>query len=112
MALPGDELIQAELMRLLMKQPGQKLDSAAAYTKLAESFPQLTHDETHIPYQNSVSHWANRVQFAVLHLRKQGWLRSPDVGERGVWEVTPEGRDTWKKQDELGNKLLDELNGL
>jgi hypothetical protein len=109
MALPSDEEIQTELMRLLLKTPGHKMRSGDVYTKLAESFPGLTHDERTVPYQNSVSHWANRVQFAVLHLRKMGWLRSPAMGGRGVWEISPQGKAAWDAQVQHGYELLKQL---
>jgi restriction endonuclease Mrr len=108
MPLPRDEHIQAELMRLLLRQPGQKMESADVYLKLAESFPALTVDERTLPYRNSTSHWANRVQFAVLHLRKIGWLSSTHVGERGIWEVTSLGKQGVKNGDDLLREL-DEL---
>lgn len=112
MTLPRDEEIQTELMRLLTSQPEQKMESAAVYVELAEKFPALTPGERTVPYRNAVSHWANRVQFAVLHLRKIGWLSSPHVGERGVWEVTAKGRAAWNSQGQVGDDLLRELDDL
>ncbi len=109
MALPSDEEIQTELMRLLLGTPGHKMKSGEVYTSLAEMFPGLTHDEKTVPYQNSVSHWANRVQFAVLHLRKMGWLLSPATGGRGTWEVSPQGKKAWEAQVRQGHEVLERL---
>ena len=109
MSLPSDDDIQTELMRLLIRTPGHKLKAGDVYTKLAERFPELTRDERIIRYQNSVSHWANRVQFAVLHLRKMGWLLSPATGERGVWEVSAQGKAAWDAQLKRGHELLEQL---
>jgi len=98
MALPGDHDIQFLLMHLLLEQKTKKMQCADVYTKLAESFPQLTWDEKSVPYQNSRSHWANRVQFAVLHLRRKGWLLPPALSGRGVWEVSVKGTSEWQRK--------------
>lgn len=83
------------------------------YVALADQFPHLSADEVGAPYRNSLSHWANRVQFARLHLIEKGWLHPlPESGRRGYWRITDEGRNALADTDVLGEKLLAELDAL
>jgi len=80
------------------------------YKVLAEQFPELTEDEVTIPYKNSVSHWANRVQFARLHLVRQGCVLPPYVAnDRGFWTITRAGRQCLVELAQIGGRLLEEL---
>jgi Mrr N-terminal domain len=80
------------------------------YTALAVRFPYLTNDELSVPYRNSISHWANRVQFARQHLVTKGWfLHSTMSGGRGFWAISKHGRRGLAELESLGNRLLAEL---
>lgn len=110
MAIPHDDHIQYALLELLAFQPGGKMQSMDVYQDLAQRFPQLTEGDLHDKYRNSVSHWANRVQFAVLHMRKQGWLLHDSVaGERGLWTITEKGRRWLAEAPKISENLLKEL---
>lgn len=110
MALPGDHEIQIELLDLLSTAPDGQMRTRDAYRVLAQRFPRLTRDETTIPYRNSVSHWANRVQFARLHLVQLGYILPPHSGGgRGIWTISAKGRKALTDRKSLADKLLAEL---
>ena len=110
MGLPHDEVIQTELLRLLARTPKGRMHCQEVYVILAKQFHRLTKDELTVPYRNSVSHWANRVQFARLHLVTKGWfLHSSMSGGRGYWAISEKGRTTITELEALGKKLLAEL---
>jgi len=47
--------------------------------------------------------WRNRTRFARLRMKEKGLLS--DASDRGVWEITPEGREflgTWEAETRLG----------
>ena len=111
MALPHDSEIQMGLLRLLADAQDGSMYCADVYRALAEQFPELTEDEVTIRYRNAVSHWANRVQFARLHLVKQGWLLPPYVaGDRGFWTITRAGRQWLLEMAQIAEKMLEELD--
>jgi len=113
MTLPHDEDIQTELLRLLSKAPKGRMHCQEVYVVLAKHFPKLTKDETTVPYKNSVSHWANRVQFARQHLVTKGWLLHTTMsGGRGYWAISEKGRNTVIQLQELGKTLLAELEAI
>ena len=68
MAIPNDEIIAEELLDLLAHTSGGRLHVHKIYDDLAKLHPELTRQELNNPYRNSKSMWANRVQFARLHL--------------------------------------------
>jgi len=93
MSIPHDLDITIEMLRLLSKAPGGRMHCNDVYDSLARFFPQLSHDEKTIPYQNSKSKWANVVQFARLHCVLMGFIYRPDEGvSRGYWKITEAGR--------------------
>ena len=113
MALPSDERIQGELMDLLSCAPDAQMHCREIYQELAERFPELTPDEVSVPYGTSVSHFANRVQFARLHLVVQGLLLRPAAGDgRGWWTLSSKGRKEHAEQAALGERLLADLEAL
>lgn len=90
--IPNDEEIKRELIAYLLDRPGRRASASQCYEALAERFPSLTYDEMRLKYQNSVSKWANRVQFARLHLVQSGHLYRAGEGPSpspGVWILTP-----------------------
>lgn len=90
--IPNDEEIQKALISYLLDRPGRRASAGQCYEALAELFPELTWDEVNLKYQNSVSKWANRVQFARLHLVQSGDLYRAGEGPNpstGVWILTP-----------------------
>lgn len=95
MAIPNDEIIQKELLNLLAHTPDGRLHVHKIYDKLAELHPELTRQELDDPYSNSKSWWANRVQFARLHLVQRRLLFRDGYGtnpSRGIWIITDAGR--------------------
>jgi len=80
MAQPNDEDVQTELLRLLSIAPEGRMHCRDVYLTLAAKFPRLTKHELEDPYRSSISHWANRVQFARLHLVEKGWVHRPATG--------------------------------
>jgi restriction endonuclease Mrr len=113
MTLPHDDYVQTQLLRLLSAAPGGRMYCQDVYIELAKQFPLLTEDEMRVPYKNSVSHWANRVQFARLHMVRKGWILHPTMGGgRGFWQISESGRRALALADEMGKKLLAELCAL
>jgi hypothetical protein len=106
MALPSDDEICYALMALLRERFPGRMHCTDVYQHLEREFPQLTWDDTRLPYQNSRSHFANRVQFAVLHLRQQGWLMRPSVSGRGYWELSKKAWDHWSRRHPNAEELL------
>jgi hypothetical protein len=93
MALPNDEDIQVRLLELLAVAPGGQMHCNDVYRAVAKRFPLLSRAELEHPYRSSLSHWANRVQFARLHLVHKGLLLRPySGGGRGYWAISPQGR--------------------
>jgi hypothetical protein len=66
MSLPHDQDIQVAILRLLASAPKGTMHCQDVYRILAQEFPELTYEELWEPYRRSVSHWANRVQFAPM----------------------------------------------
>ena len=99
MSIPDDDTIQRELLSLIAGSPERRVLAAAAYEQLAQLHPELTHEERTQRYRNSVSKWANRVQFARLHLANRGLLYRAGVGPsaaHGYWVITPKGEERAK----------------
>src|SRR5689334_3438209 len=110
MAIPFDDSIQFQLAKLLKDVPEGTLDTRTIYQRLEDKFPELTPDETVLRYRNSVSHFANPVRFARLHLVIRGFLHRTYVkGSRGIWTITEAGRRWVVEREELADRLLEEL---
>lgn len=95
MAIPDDDVIQRELLSLLSSSPNGRLHVHKVYEELAKLHPELTHQEKNEKYENSLSKWANRVQFARLHLVQRKLMYRASAGPNpahGVWIITEEGR--------------------
>lgn len=95
MAIPDDYVIQTELLALLASSPNGRLQVRNVYEELAKLHPELTHQEKNQRYENSLSKWANRVQFARLHLVNRGLVFSAGKGpnpSHGVWIITEAGK--------------------
>jgi hypothetical protein len=113
MALPHDESIQIELLRLLADAPNGQMHCNDVYRTLAQSFPQLSPAECKDPYPPSLSHWANRVQWARHHLVEQGLILRPYAGGgRGYWAISAKGREALAVRHATAAKLLAELEAL
>lgn len=94
MTIPADTILQEELLQLLLSRSDHSALPAQVYTELAEQHPEITEREKTQRFQNSVSLWANRVQFARLHLVGRGLLYRANGGPgayRGIWKLTPKG---------------------
>lgn len=94
MVIPHDHDIQQQLVLYLAGCAGHRAHAQACYSALEPLYPELTHDETTLRYQASVSKWANAVQFARLHLVNDGLIYRAGEGplaSKGVWILTPEG---------------------
>jgi len=61
------------------------------YSKMENLYAKLTLEEKNVPYRNSASKFANRVQFARLHLVNKGLLYDAKQNTRGYWKLTPKG---------------------
>jgi hypothetical protein len=109
--LPHDDDIQAEMLRLLAGAPGGRMYCQDVYTTLEDRFPQLTDDEVKIPYKNSLSHWANRVQQARRHMVTRGWLKPMLLSGRGYWEISDKGRRVLADQETHAKAHLAKLLG-
>jgi len=95
MAIPPNADIERELLAMLAGSPDGRMRAADCYEELANFFPALTVEERTLKFQNSVSQWANRVQFCRQHLVDSGFIYPADSGpnpEYGVWIITPAGQ--------------------
>ena len=94
MTVPTDEVLQADLLSFLVAEPDVRATVWRVYEQLALRHPEVTAAERTEKYRNSASLWANRVQFARLHLANQGMLfranSAPDA-PRSYWKLTPKG---------------------
>lgn len=94
MVLPHDDELQDALVDYLFQSPDYRAHAQECYSALEERFPQLSPEEVNERYRSSVSKWANRVQFARLHLVHGGYIHAAKVGPslaHGVWILTPLG---------------------
>lgn len=111
MAIPNDDIIQQELIALIASKPDKRVHASNAYEELARLHPEITQQELIERYQNSVSKWANRVQFARLHLVNKGLLYRANAvsnASTGYWMLTPDGEIVAAKL-EPHSKLLESL---
>lgn len=95
MSIPHDDDIKDQLLKLLSRAPDGTMHCQDVYDKLADVFPEVTQDEIDEPYRNSLSKWANRVQFARLHcVGKDYILRARDENAQGwgYWTITEAGK--------------------
>ena len=94
MPIPADEVLQSELLAFLAAEPNVRATVWRVYEQLALRHPEVTEVERTQKYRNSASLWANRVQFARLHLVNKGMLYrekgAPDA-PRNHWKLTPAG---------------------
>ena len=100
MTIPADDVLQANLLAFLADEPGVQATVWRVYEQLALRHPEVTEVERTQKYRNSASLWANRVQFARLHLVNQGMLYrengAPDA-PRNHWKLTPSGQAAARK---------------
>lgn len=93
MAIPHETEIKCQLLRLLSEAPKGTMHCSKVYDLLALLFPELTPEETDRRYQNSVSKWANAVQWARWRCVLEGLLERPRTRwDFGYWKVTESGR--------------------
>ena len=97
MTIPTDEVLQADLLAFLAAEPDARATVWRVYEQLVLRHPEVTEAERTQKYRNSANLWANRVQFARLHLANQGMLfranSAPDA-PRSYWKLTPKGLET------------------
>jgi hypothetical protein len=94
MTIPDDDTLQRNLLAFLANEPENRADVRRVYKQLALLHPEVTESEKIERYQNSASLWANRVQFARLHLANAGLLYRANAvagAPRSVWKLTPAG---------------------
>lgn len=95
MSIPSQRVVADELLLLLHNSPGGRLHCTKIYDLLAAKYPELTHEELEIPYQNSQSKWANTVQYSRLYCVSKNFIykaKDPRSGGVGFWSITEEGR--------------------
>lgn len=94
MTIPDDDTLQRNLLAFLADEPENRSDVWRVYEQLALLHPEVTEREKTEKYHNSASLWANRVQFARLHLANAGLLYKANAiagAPRSVWKLTPAG---------------------
>lgn len=88
--------MQQELLSFLAAEPDAQASVWRVYEQLALLHPELTEPEKTEHYRSSKSKWANRVQFARLHLVNSGLLfranATPNT-PRNYWSLTPKGQE-------------------
>jgi predicted HNH restriction endonuclease len=96
MAIPDDETLKQELLSFLASEPDARASVWRVYEQLALWHPELTDAEKSERYRNSASKWANRVQFARLHLVNNGFVHRANAtshAPRNYWALTPKGQE-------------------
>ena len=94
MPIPDDQTLQSDLLAFLASEPDYRATVWRVYEQLALKHPEVTVAEKTEKYQNSASLWANRVQFARLHLANSGLLYRANAvpgAPRSYWKLTPKG---------------------
>lgn len=114
MAIPNDNIIQDELLKLLYNTEGKMLHCNVVYEELAKLFPELTEEEKTKKYQQSKSKWANRVQLARwLLVKYRLLLKANETKKFGYWKISTSGEEYAKNQlikNNSSNKILNEIN--
>lgn len=106
MSLPDCKSTEYGLLRLLRDAPGGAMHCQDVYRLLAREFPGLTREDTSGPYRQSLSRWANHVQFARLHLVLRLEILPYSPSTRGIWIISMRGRRALEKFEAHINKLL------
>lgn len=109
MSLPSSQSLQNAIVRLLRAQPAQRMHCSAVYTALAAVYPALSHDEVAYKYRNSISKFANEVQWARQRLCDTGLLIPPHLAGRGYWQLSTGGSAMWPKAPISADDLLREI---
>lgn len=111
LAIPHDDVIQIELLRVLSSAPTGRMRCQHVYASLELRFPKLTHDEVAYPYQASTSEFSNRVQWARQHLVEHGWVHPPHLGGgRGTWAISSAGRARLQFMNALADEIVSKLS--
>lgn len=95
MALPSEE--DVKLWLALLREidiAGGSCRPAELYPRLREYFPSITDADMNLKRASGDSAWPNTIRWARMHLVHRGFI---DNSRRGVWAITPKGRD-WLNQ--------------
>jgi restriction system protein len=100
MALPIQSTIELPLLLELERNGGTVQKGAAFpafYQRVTRHFPDITPEDLQLRLQSNkaMSVWENRVEWARLSLRRLGQLNG---GQRGVWEITREGKERLRSE--------------
>ena len=99
MAIPDDLTLQSEILEFLASRNSLFASVDEVFEEIAKLHPELTYEETSVRYNRSRSKFANRVQFARLHLVQSGHIYKSNSGKircHGIWELTAEGKQAVK----------------
>ena len=94
MAIPNEESIKEVILKELYqhRDKGYSLTAQETYRNTYEYFEEtLTDDEIYKRYQNSISKWANAVQWARKHLIDEGLLLPKNKSGRNKWTLSEKG---------------------
>lgn len=107
MAIPNENIIKDIILKHLYtkKENNFSINSQDMYKELIEEgwygTEDLTEQEINEPYRNSFSEWANKVQWAVKHLKDENLLLDTKDSGRGIWKLSEKGiieaRNRWKE---------------
>jgi hypothetical protein len=95
MTIPDDSIIQMNILSLLATAADRRMHVQTIYDELAKLHDELTPQEMSQRYDNSVSKWANRIQFAKHHLVYKDLIHRAGSGpnpSHGIWIITEAGR--------------------
>ena len=112
MAIPHDDVLQIQVGCLLLDCENDVPHCNDVYAKVGAIFPILTKDELTIRFGNSISHFANRVQWARKHLVEDGFMEPHYLSGRGYWKLTAKGRAHFLQMRQQAEELLRELDQL
>ena len=104
MPIPDFQTVMRPLLQHL--SDGQPHDNTDTLSALADVF-ELTHEELkELLPSGKQSVFTNRVAWAKSHLKQAGLIES---AARGVWQITPRGRDALKQDGVMNMRFLNQF---
>lgn len=104
MAIPHENIIKDIVLKHLYtkREEVYSIKSDDMYFELISEVwhgtEELTYEEINERYQQSISKWANAVQWAVKHLKDEGLLLPTNVSGRGIWNLSKKGIEEAKRR--------------
>ena len=89
--IPKDNELQSVILMELYCSQDFALKTDRAYSRVLEYFENISEDAINIVYHGSNSKFENSVQFAVMHLKGEGYIVHHKISGFGVWKLSERG---------------------